>query len=341
MNPTLIIEEVLTHPQDVSWLPWAVQYFFFIGIAACAALFACVLHWRKQEAPELENLTLLIALTSAITAPLALTADLHQTARVWHFYAFPTPWSWMPWGALFLPLFTGFLGLWFIAQQIKRLTAKSYSVTKWLAVGSALSAIGLLVYTGREVSIVEARPIWFSYAFPVAMFLSALQTFLALLIATVKTAGITLPRKLAWGQIVTLCALAIVVVVWTSGNTLSGSAIRQWLDVVASARHYANGWIALWVISLGLCALALRHPLSLPLRISLAISAMALCWLMRWTLLIQVQTVPKFNAQFNPYTLPGGTDGWLAILGTFGLWVALIIMVREALNAITRRMQHG
>ena len=79
MNHSLVIEEVLAHPQDVSWLPWAVQYFFFIGIAACAALFACVLHWRKQEMPELENLTLLIALTCAITAPLALTADLHQT----------------------------------------------------------------------------------------------------------------------------------------------------------------------------------------------------------------------------------------------------------------------
>ncbi|MDI8746341.1 hypothetical protein MJM83_32235, partial [Salmonella enterica subsp. enterica serovar Montevideo] len=43
------------------------------------------------------------SITCAITAPLALTADLHQTARVWHFYAWPTPWSWMPWGALFLP----------------------------------------------------------------------------------------------------------------------------------------------------------------------------------------------------------------------------------------------
>ncbi len=73
----------------------------------------------------------------------------------------------MPWGALFLPLFTGFLGLWFLAQHVKRLTLKSYNVTKWLALGSALSAIGLLVYTGREVSVVQARPIWFSYAFPV------------------------------------------------------------------------------------------------------------------------------------------------------------------------------
>lgn len=340
MNHSLIIEEILAHPQHVSWLPWAVQYFFFIGIAACAALFACVLHWRKQETAELENLTLLIALTCAITAPLALTADLHQTARVWHFYAYPTPWSWMPWGALFLPLFTGFLGLWFLAQHVKQITLKSYSVTKWLAVGSALSAIGLLVYTGREVSVVQARPTWFSYAFPVAMFLSALQTFLALLIAATKSEGFLL-RKLAWGQIVALSALAIVMAFWVSGNTLSGSAIRQWLDVASSARHYAIGWVALWLVSLGLCGLVLRFPLSLPLRILLAFSAMALCWLMRWTLLIQVQTVPKFNAQFNPYTLPGGTDGWLAIVGTFGLWIALIIIVREALNAIARRMQHG
>jgi hypothetical protein len=30
---------------------------------------------------------------------------------------------------------------------------------------------------------------------------------------------------------VTLIALAIVVAIWASGNTLSGSAIRQWLDV--------------------------------------------------------------------------------------------------------------
>lgn len=49
MTHSLIIEEVLAHPQDISWLPWAVQYFFFIGIAACAALFACYLHWRKKR----------------------------------------------------------------------------------------------------------------------------------------------------------------------------------------------------------------------------------------------------------------------------------------------------
>ncbi|MGB7803041.1 tetrathionate reductase subunit TtrC [Buttiauxella sp.] len=340
MDHSLIIEEVLARPQEISWLPWAVQYFFFIGIAACAALYGCVLHWRNRDLAKLEHLTLLIALTCAITAPLALTADLHQTARFWHFYAYPTPWSWMPWGALFLPLFTGVLGLWFLALQLKRFTQKSYRVTKWLALASALLAVGLLTYTGREVSVVQARPVWFSYAFPVVMFLSAFHTFFALLVVSLRGEH-RLPRKLAFAQLWTLGLLALVILFWVTGDTLSGVAIRDWLAVSLSARYYAAGWVALWILSIGASCVAWCQPLTMPLRILQALSAMALCWLMRWTLLIQVQTVPKFNAQFNPYSLPAGTDGWLAILGTFGLWIALLIIVRETVNGLARRMQHG
>lgn len=86
MSRQLMIAEVLGQPQAVSWLPWAVQYFFFIGIAACAALLACVWRWRGGDnSVHLERAALFIGLTCAITAPLALTADLHQTARFWHF----------------------------------------------------------------------------------------------------------------------------------------------------------------------------------------------------------------------------------------------------------------
>lgn len=340
MTHTLIIEEVLARPQEVSWLPWAVQYFFFIGIAACAALFACALHWRQKHHEKLEQLTLLIALTCAITAPLALTADLHQTARFWHFYAYPTPWSWMPWGALLLPLFCLFLALWFLLQRVALWRRKSYSVTKWLALASAICAMGLLLYTGREVSVVRARPVWFSYAFGLAMFFSALQTFFALLIVAAGN-DFQHQKRLAKWQLSALILLAVVIAIWVSGDTLSGSAIRQWLMISPSARHYAIGWLALWLIALCLAALALRHPQGMPVRVVLAVSAMALCWLMRWTLLIQVQTIPKFNAQFNPYTLPTGADGWLAILGTFGLWIALLIIVSETVNGLARRMQHG
>ena len=100
----MVIHEMLAQPQAITWLPWAVQYFFFIGIAACAALVACAAHWlRHRRSEQYERVCLFIALTCGITAPLALTADLHQTARFWHFYAWPTPWSWMPWGMFVRP----------------------------------------------------------------------------------------------------------------------------------------------------------------------------------------------------------------------------------------------
>ncbi|VEA18201.1 tetrathionate reductase subunit C (membrane protein) [Salmonella enterica subsp. enterica] len=63
MTHSLIIEEVLAHPQDISWLPWAVQYFFFIGIAALRRT-VCLLSSlaEKRRATE-ENRALLIAIT--------------------------------------------------------------------------------------------------------------------------------------------------------------------------------------------------------------------------------------------------------------------------------------
>lgn len=81
----------------------------------------------------------------------------------------------MPWGALFLPLFTLLLGLWFLAIEFTRLTGRPVALLRGIAPACALVAIGLLLYTGREVSVVRARPIWFSYGFPIVMFLSALQ----------------------------------------------------------------------------------------------------------------------------------------------------------------------
>lgn len=93
MNHSLIIDEVLAHPQNVSWLPLGRTIFLFHRHCRLRRTVCLRSPLAQKETADLENLTLLIALTCAITAPLALTADLHQTARVWHFYAYPTPWS--------------------------------------------------------------------------------------------------------------------------------------------------------------------------------------------------------------------------------------------------------
>ncbi len=77
------IQEVIAIPQEYFWLPWAVQYFFFIGIACCATLYACWQCWKGRTGnPRLEAVAVFIAVTAGITAPLALTADLHSNSLV-------------------------------------------------------------------------------------------------------------------------------------------------------------------------------------------------------------------------------------------------------------------
>ncbi|CNH49703.1 tetrathionate reductase subunit C [Yersinia massiliensis] len=170
-----MIREILARPQDIAWLPWAVQYFFFIGLACSAVLFAgCQRAFSRQQPNVLEFAALMIAVTSVIVAPLALNADLHQPARVWHFYAHFTPWSWMSWGSLFLPLFSVLVVTYFMALTYSRLWGKTLprllAALAWL---SALSAVSILLYTGREVSVLRAQPLWFSLWLPLVIFLSA------------------------------------------------------------------------------------------------------------------------------------------------------------------------
>lgn len=339
MSP-MIIDEVLAQPQDITWLPWAVQYFFFIGIASCAVLLACAARWSQHRYREaFERICLFLALTCGIVAPLALTADLHQTARFWHFYAWPTPWSWMPWGALFLPLFTVFVGLWFLLFHLRVVTERFTPLMRWIALAAALTAVGLLLYTGREVSVVQARPIWFSYGYPLVMFISAISALLALISLALhkhRYCG----KLLAKGQVVTLLLLGAVALVWLLGDTLSGEALRQQWRLATDIRFYMLVMVTLWGVVLVLALAANRYDFPLSLTLASTLLVAALCWTLRWALLIGGQTVPKYNALINDYHLPPGTDGLLAIIGTFGLWFALMITIRECVNWLSRRFRH-
>jgi len=331
----MIIDEILAQPQAITWLPWAVQYFFFIGIASCAVLLACAARWlRHRHSERFERVCLFIALTCGITAPLALTADLHQTARFWHFYAWPTPWSWMPWGALFLPLFTLLLGLWFLLFHLRKGNTR---LLRGLALAAALTAIGLLLYTGREVSVVRARPVWFSYWLPVAMFFSAMSALLALLGLVMRD----LARRLAQGQVVALVLLGAVMLAWSLGDTLSGEALRQQWQLGGDIRLYLLTLMLLWAAALTVSLYASRYQPPFFITLASALLVAILCWTLRWAVLMGGQIIPKYNALTNDYSLPMGTDGLLAIIGTFGLWLALMIILGECVTWLSRRYQHA
>ena len=101
------------------------------------------------------------------------------------------------------------------------------------------------------------------------------------------------------------------------------------------------GVCALWAITFVMAVSNVKAVRSVPYITILALVSMALAWVLRWIFLMEVQAVPKYNIITNPYHFPLGNDGLLAIVGTFGLWIALTIIVREGVRWFAGRVQHG
>lgn len=336
-----MIREVLARPQDIAWLPWAVQYFFFIGLACGAVLFAGGqrLFSRRgllsAQQSQWEFAALMLAVTAVVVAPLALNADLHQPARVWHFYAHFTPWSWMSWGSLFLPLFSLLVMGYFLVLIYSRLKAKPLPrLLAGLALLCGLSAISILLYTGREVSILRAQPLWFSGWLPLFIFLTACQAIPSLLAAWLWREP-QYQRPLARWQLFSLVALALVTLLWASGDNASAQALRQW---AVQSPFIVLLPVTLWLLLCGFALFNGKKTLSTPVIAAQVLIALTLCWSVRWLLLMQTQTLPKYNVLANPYTLPWGSEGLLAIIGTFGLWVAAIIAIREGVRWLEQKV---
>lgn len=176
----MVINELLAPAQPITWLPWAVQYFFLIGLAYGALWLGVFELWRKAPDPRLQTLAAVLMVAAGLVAPIALTADLHQPARAWHFYAQTRFGSVMWYGAYLLPLFSllSMLLGWLllrpalarrgaegdkIARLARLLCLGSWSGHVWqrpLSLLAALSGLSIALYTGLETMAVAARPLW-------------------------------------------------------------------------------------------------------------------------------------------------------------------------------------
>ena len=102
------IVEVLNVTRPVAWLPWAVSYFFLIGLSYGSFMLTLPYFvFGRAEHEKLGRLALLGALVCGLTAPVALLADLHGPGRFLNFYLYFQPQSWMSWGAFFIPIYLG------------------------------------------------------------------------------------------------------------------------------------------------------------------------------------------------------------------------------------------
>ncbi len=320
------IIEILTPAYEVAWLPWAVQYFFLVGMAATSTVWVWRCAWSNDSAlRRLEPALMIVLLCSSIAAPVSLLADLHQPGRFWHFYAYFTPWSWMSLGAVLLPLFVGLSVANVLAWWLNK-----RAVWRWLSLALLVSALSILVYSGFEVMVLRSRPLWNTAFLPVNFALTAPG----------GVAGLPLEYVRRWSLGVVL-ALIVVALFWV-GSGLMG---------------YSHSFGAAWelfqiypVWRLGLLGssifgLLILYMLSRPVSTlqgnfySLLCAAFLLgsAWVFRWIIFMAVQGVPKYGAGLYLYTMPLGSDGLLGMLGVLGLCIALLAASTTLLSLFPAR----
>ncbi|GAD79418.1 NrfD/PsrC family molybdoenzyme membrane anchor subunit [Vibrio ezurae] len=350
------ITEVLVQPQAITWLPWAVQYFFYIGSAyAAAILFLLALLFDAKTSHRVRSALVLTLAISAIVGPLALTADLHQPGRAWHFYTNLTPWSWMSLGSLFLPLFSGLsvLTAWLYLRQdlmnleqqpgkVNALLAK-LSLGRWVtshkmmlsvSIATVLSGLSIALYTGAEIAVVQSRSLWNQPESPLIWFVTAFlgavgfALFIWLLMPN-KSQGLSTVDTRLLRQAISISALLalLLVPVWASNNAsfdLYSDPIWLRHIVVMASLLVACAVIPRFVLRDGK-----KNLIGIGL---LSATTLITAWVIRWNTIMEVQTIAKFDVGPYPYHLPTDSNGLLGIVGMFGLWIALALLSSELIG---------
>ncbi|HUX64587.1 NrfD/PsrC family molybdoenzyme membrane anchor subunit [Sulfuricella sp.] len=349
------IIEVLNVTRGVAWLPWAVSYFFLIGLSFGSFMLTLPYFvFGRAEHEKLGRLALLGALACGLTAPVALLADLHGPGRFLNFYLYFQPQSWMSWGSFFIPVYLGGLLLyaWLVLRgdfavqgqggdallaRFYRLAGRGGAAPRMAISAAALltlvGAVLVALYTGMEVMVVQARPLWNTPFLPLQFAATAFAGAIGLsLLFNRFVGGHDNQLEIGLNRLLVL-ALAVVL-------TLGGGWLFVSLSGVSPAHSAAFSQVAgmpQWQLTAVWAVLATILPMALaiwrPASSGLITGLIAVhsAWMMRWTIFIGGQSIPKTGAGLYDYHLPLGGDGLLGIVGTLGLWIALLVLMVDYL----------
>lgn len=348
--------EVLTPRYGIAWYPWAVQYFFMIAVSYSALLLTVpgLIFGNKNYQP-LAKVALLVTVTCTLVGPVALLADLHQPLRFWHFYANLNTQSWMSIGSLLLPLYLvmvlAYAWLaWRPAMQEQAqepgwigklsgwISMGSWQAPRWMLVLAGLGALafafGIMLYTGAEVAILKSRPLWHTNWLPVMFVLTGLvaASGLVVLINRLMTGNDEEINRQGLKVIfVSMALAAIVAALWVSegitGFSPSVEAAFESLKGNAEWRLVAIYGLAVGIL-LTLATIAmLRRPGWMTRAWIAGLLAVHIGWTFRWMVLMEVQTVAKNTSGYYQYAVEAGSSGLLGIVGTFGLWLAALLII--------------
>lgn len=350
-----LVTEIVVPRYGLAWYPWAVQYFFLVALSYCTLWLSApgllgAKSWRNTT-----RIALFACVSTTLVAPVALLADLHQPLRFWHFYAHPTPWSWMSIGAFILPLYVstvialGYL-YWRPAMLglrdsagLQGLVARLVCLGNWqtpvrliplLTLAALVLSTGIIVYTGAEVAVVKGRPLWNTVWLPVMFLATGMLGATGLVLVLNRLSGVRsalVSRRMLSIMTFTGLACGLVALTWylDGSNEVSGS-VSEALNSIRDNPTWRN--MAFWglfagaLLTVSAWFLSIR-PRLLPLGWLAGLLALHVAWMFRWAVLMDVQTVARNTAGSNNYSIAFGSSGWLGVIGIFGLWLAALLLI--------------
>ncbi len=350
-----LVTEVLVPRYGLAWYPWAVQYFFLIALSYCTLWLSAPGLLGAKSWKSTSRIALLACVSTTLVAPVALLADLHQPLRFWHFYAHPTPWSWMSIGSFILPLYLGVVlalayFVWRPAIQAQRAAkgllgayARLLSFGNWqapaffiplLTLAALLMSTGIILYTGAEIAVVKGRPLW-NTNWLIPMFATTgMLGACGLVLVLNRISGInkSATNKQVLSILILSClASGLIALTWylDGANALSGSVAAA-IDSVRGNPTWRT--MTIWGLTAGITLMALAWLLRSSHRLQVhawiaGLLALHVAWMFRWAVLMDVQTVARNTAGFNDYSIALGSSGWLGVIGIFGLWLAAILLI--------------
>lgn len=350
-----LVTEVLVPRYGLAWYPWAVQYFFLVALSYCTLWLSAPGLLGAKSWKTTSRIALLACVSTTLVAPVALLADLHQPLRFWHFYAHPTPWSWMSIGSFILPLYLGAVValaylVWRPAIQAQRTApgilgayARLLSFGNWqvpaffiplLTLGSLFLSTGIILYTGAEIAVVKGRPLWNTYWLIPMFATTGMLGACGLVLVLNRISGIkkSATNKQMLSVLILSClASGLIAATWylDGANGLS-SSVAAALDSIRDNQTWRS--MALWGVTAGitlmLLAWLIRSSYGLQVHAWIVgLLGIHVAWMFRWAVLMDVQTVARNTAGFNDYNIAFGSSGWLGVIGIFGLWLAAILLI--------------
>lgn len=350
-----LVTEIVVPRYGLAWYPWAVQYFFLVALSYCTLWLSApgllgAKSWRNTT-----KVALLACVSTTLVAPVALLADLHQPLRFWHFYAHPTPWSWMSIGAFLLPVYVGtVVALGYLcwrpamlgqrnASGLQGLVARLVCLGNWntprrliplLTLAALVLSTGIILYTGAEIAVVKGRPLWNTPWLPVMFLTTGMLGATGLVLVLNRISGVcsaSTNRRMLSLMAFSGLACGLVALTWylDGSNQVSGS-VSEALASVRDNPTWRN--MAFWGLFAGafltLSAWFMStHTRLLPFGWLAGLLALHVAWMFRWAVLMDVQTVARNTAGSNDYTIAFGSSGWLGVIGIFGLWLAALLLI--------------